>query len=58
MNQAIALVSLIVISFGVTLGNYWYTFGLWPKSWTSFVLFAIAQLIVSIAMAAAMKSED
>jgi hypothetical protein len=58
MNQAIALVALLVIGIGLMLGNYWFTFGLWPRSWTAFVLFACATMIVSGLMQAVMKSKD
>jgi hypothetical protein len=58
MNQAIALLSLTAISIGLMFGNYWFTFGLWPKSWTAFALFGIASMIVSWAITAVMKSND
>jgi len=58
MVQTIALLALLIIAIGITLGNYWFTYGLWPQSWTSFVLFAIAGLIVSSAIQHVMKSDD
>ena len=58
MVKTIALVALMVVGIGLTLGNYWITFGLWPRSWTSFVLFALAGMIVSTCMYAVMKSDD
>jgi hypothetical protein len=57
MTQLIAVLALCVIALGLQLGNYWYTFGLWPVSWTSFVCFAVASLIVSAALTAVMKSD-
>lgn len=36
-TKLLAYVALITASFALTLVNYWYTFGLWPQSWTSFV---------------------
>ena len=32
MTKAIALLSLLAIQIMLTMGNYWFTFGLWPKS--------------------------
>ncbi len=58
MTQAIALLALTVLAIGLMLGNYWFTFGLWPQSWTSFVLFAAASLVVSGLMQAVVRSED
>ncbi len=47
MTKAIATVALLVIQIGLVFGNYWYTFGLWPRSWVSFVGFAICIITVS-----------
>lgn len=58
MTRVIALVALSVIAIALTFGNYWWTFGLWPKSWTSFVLFAVANTIVASAMSAILESKD
>jgi 4-hydroxybenzoate polyprenyltransferase len=46
MTKFLAQVLLIVITLAVTLGNYWYTFGLWPKSWWSFVGFGFAMILL------------
>jgi hypothetical protein len=48
MTKAIAKIALAVISLGLMLGNYWYTFGLWPRSWGAFAFFATSLLIVSL----------
>lgn len=58
MTKAIATIALVVISIGLGLGNYWWTFGLWPKSWLSFLLFGFASVLVSTALSAVMKSDD
>jgi hypothetical protein len=55
VTKLIALLALIVIAIGCTFGNYWYTFGLWPKSWTAFVLFGLAQMIITAAITAVSK---
>ena len=57
MTKTIALFALRTIAIGLMLGNYWFTFGLWPKSWTAFVLFAVASLLVSSGIQAVMKDE-
>jgi len=57
MTQLIAMLALIVISIGLTFGNYWFTFGLWPKSWLSFIAFGLASMILGAAMSAVMKSK-
>jgi hypothetical protein len=44
MTKSIAILALGVIQIGVMLANYWYTFGLWPHSWLSFLLCAGAAL--------------
>lgn len=44
MTQLVALVSLLVLGFVIALGNYWFTFGLWPLSWWSFFGFGAASI--------------
>lgn len=44
MTKFIAVIALMAAQTAVSLGNYWYTFGLWPKSWVSFVGFFLATL--------------
>ena len=57
MTKMIAILALVVIAIGLQFGNYWFTFGLWPKSWTSFVLFGLASMILSSALQAVMKDK-
>lgn len=57
MTKLIAVLSLSAISIGLTFGNYWFTFGLWPKSWISFVLFAVGFMIISSAITAVTRDE-
>lgn len=47
MTKGIAKFALVVIQIGLMLGNYWYTFGLWPKSWTSFIFYAVGMIVVA-----------
>ncbi len=58
MTKLLALMSLAAISFGMTLGNYWITFGLWPKSWWAFIGFAIGQGIISQLSAHVVKADS
>lgn len=39
MTKFIAVLMLTVVSVFCSLGNYWFTFGLWPRSWGAFFLF-------------------
>lgn len=32
----------------VLTANYWYTFGLWPKSWWSFFGYGFASLVLMV----------
>lgn len=50
MTKGIALIALLGASFALSMGNYWYTFGLWPKSWLSFFLFAMGNMLVYMLM--------
>jgi hypothetical protein len=46
LARFIARAALASLSFLLTLGNYWFTFGLWPKSWIAFAGFWFAGLSV------------
>jgi uncharacterized membrane protein len=48
MTKGIAKLALAAISIGLMLGNYWFTFGLWPRSWSAFMFFAVAIIGVSL----------
>jgi len=58
MTKVIALLALTVLAIGLMLGNYWFTFGLWPQSWLAFMLFAAGSLVVSGLMQAVVRSDD
>jgi hypothetical protein len=36
MTKTIAKIGVFSAQVGVMFLNYWFTFGLWPKSWASF----------------------
>lgn len=44
MTKFIARTGIFAAQAAVMLSQYWFTFGLWPKSWVSFVLCAVASL--------------
>lgn len=44
--KLIAILLIVVLQILCSLGNYWFTFHLWPVSWGSFILFMILQLIL------------
>jgi hypothetical protein len=45
VTKTIALVALVAIQIVIALGNYWFTFGLWPRSWGWFVFFGLASTV-------------
>lgn len=55
-SRAIAGFLIIICQILVMFVNYWFTFGLWPKSWTSFVLCSISSIALLI-MSQALQSE-
>jgi hypothetical protein len=48
MTKFVAQLALLVAGLALTLGNYWYTFGLWPRSWVSFVGFGIGAFVLFV----------
>lgn len=47
MTKFIAILLIFILQLILTLTNYWFTFGLWPKSWTSFFLCGIASILLA-----------
>jgi hypothetical protein len=39
MERLIAILALVAAGFFIVLGNFWFTYGIWPRSWTSFTAF-------------------
>ena len=52
MTKAIAALALVALQIIATLGNYWFTFGLWPHSWMSFIAFGVAHMLITSALMA------
>jgi hypothetical protein len=46
VTKVIALMGLVAIQVALSLANYWFTFGLWPRSWASFVFYGLASVVV------------
>lgn len=46
MSKFLAALFLLSLTFLNQLGNFYYTYGIWPKSWASFTLFWISGMIV------------
>jgi hypothetical protein len=45
MEKFLAVVALTAIAVALGVGNFWFTFGLWPKSWASMALFSILSAV-------------
>ncbi len=58
MNKFLALVLLLTLITLTTLGNFWFTYGIWPRSWISFFGFFIIGVILYGLMDIARKSEN
>lgn len=58
MTKFIAQVGLLAAALALTLGNYWYTFALWPKSWWSFSGFWFGAIILLILRTAIDKESE
>lgn len=46
LSKFIARLLITTGLFATALGNYWFTFGLWPQSWTAFVGFWLLTMIL------------
>lgn len=44
----IVMVLLLAAEAARGLGNLWFTYGLWPKSWTSFGIFATVGFVLVV----------
>lgn len=49
MVAFIAIIGLVVLSFLNTLGNFWFTYGVWPRSWVTFSVFLATTLVLNFA---------
>lgn len=46
MSKNIAKLCILILMSLSTLGNCWFTFGIWPKSWFSFFSFFFIMIIL------------
>lgn len=44
------LLLTMIVSFVLSLGSFWFVYGLWPRSWWLFFLFAGMQIINTMMM--------
>lgn len=57
MEKLLASLFLIAAQFSLILGNFYFTYGLWPKSWGSFAIFIILGMINTMLLMA-VRSND
>lgn len=48
MQSFLSSVAIVLLSSLTVLGNMWFTYGIWPRSWGSFVLFTFISYVVVI----------
>lgn len=48
MSKFLAIVFLFLASYATTFGNFWFTYGIWPRSWWSFVIFSTISLTLTV----------
>ena len=58
MTKILALLLLTFLSLLTTMGNMWYTFGLWPQSWIAFIGFWIISVILAALVEIVRRSDD
>jgi hypothetical protein len=47
MDKVLAGLFIVSAQFFVMLGNFWFTYGLWPLSWVAFGVFLVIGIIVN-----------
>ena len=57
MTRLIAWLALLTASTFHTLGNMWFTYGIWPRSWGAFFTFWIAGIALISVMQELKKEE-
>lgn len=53
----IAMVTLGALALVVQIANFWFVYGLWPKSWLLFAGFFFVSTVISI-LFTAVKGKD
>jgi len=57
MIRLIAATSITTLMILSTLGNFWFTYGIWPRSWGSFIGFGFINLVLVSMMAIVRKEK-
>jgi hypothetical protein len=57
MAKGIAMLCIIALMFLSGLGNFWFTYGIWPKSWVSFTTFSVVAMLLHMLLEV-IKKED
>jgi hypothetical protein len=58
MSTIIAILCLFVLMFANTLGNFWFTYGMWPRRWLAFFGFALGHIVIYSLMQAVAKESS
>ena len=45
MTAFLASLTLIAAAILTTLGNFWFTYGIWPRNWFAFIGFAVISIV-------------
>lgn len=48
MAKFLANVFVMACAGLLALGNFWYTYGVWPRSWGAFVLFQVLSVVMIV----------
>lgn len=48
--QLLGVMTLLVLSPLTVLGNFWFTYGIWPVSWAAFFAFFVVQTLLYAAL--------
>ncbi len=46
MSKLVAMLACVVALFGISLGNFWFTYGLWPQNWKAWTVFMLLTMLV------------
>ncbi len=57
MEKLLAMLFLAACAVAVSVGNFWFTFGIWPRNWWSMVLFTLISTALGRMYVAVMESK-
>lgn len=57
LTQLIALAALIVLAMLTSIGNMWYSYGIWSRSFVALFLFMLASAVVTGLISAVVKTK-